>query len=124
MAGLAGLRDEAEDAIAINEAFDTDSLYRGPYKGNAPDLLMGYNHGYRISWDCASGVVAGPVFEDNVKAWSGDHIVDPRLVPGILLSSRPIMADDPHIVDLAPSILSQFGIRPPAHMEGRDLFEE
>jgi predicted AlkP superfamily phosphohydrolase/phosphomutase len=123
MRRLEGLRDEDEDAIAINEAFDTDRLYRGPYKGNAPDLLIGYNHGYRISWDCASGVVAGPVFEDNVKAWSGDHIVDPRLVPGILLCNRPVTLDDPHIVDLAPSILKQFGVVPPAHMEGRDLFE-
>ncbi len=35
-------------------------LYHGPYLGEAPDLLVGYNHGYRASWDCATGVVAGP----------------------------------------------------------------
>ncbi len=75
--------------MAINELWDTDRLYKGPYKGNAPDLLVGYNHGYRISWDGASGVVAGAVFEDNVKAWSGDHIVDPRIVPGIVLGQPP-----------------------------------
>ena len=50
-----GLVDDETGDVAINEAFDTDTLYRGPYKGNAPDLLMGYNHGYRISWDCACG---------------------------------------------------------------------
>ncbi len=123
MAKLAGLRDPERDEVAINEAFDTDAIYSGPYKGNAPDLLMGYNHGYRISWDCASGVVAGPVFEDNVKAWSGDHIVDPRLVPGILLSNHAIDRADPAILDLAPTILSLFGVRPPAYMEGRPLFD-
>ncbi len=96
-------------------------LYNGPYKGNAPDLLVGYNHGYRISWDGATGVVAGPVFEDNVKAWSGDHIVDPRIVPGIVLSSHPIDKEDPAILDLAPTALSFFGIRPPAHMEGAPI---
>ena len=122
-AQLDGLRDEEKDEIAINEAFDTDRLYRGPYKGNAPDLLIGYNHGYRISWDCASGVVAGSVFEDNTKAWSGDHIVDPRLVPGVFLSNHPIDADDPGIVDLAPTALTLFGLRPPAHMEGRPVVE-
>ncbi len=123
-ANLQGLVDTETGDIAINEAFDTDTLYRGPYKGNAPDLLMGYNHGYRISWDCASGVVAGEVFEDNVKAWSGDHIVDPRLVPGILLCNHEVSSADPHIVDLAPTVLTLFGIRPAAHMDGRPLLDK
>jgi predicted AlkP superfamily phosphohydrolase/phosphomutase len=120
---LGGLVDDDTGEVAINDAFDTDKLYRGPYKGNAPDLLMGYNHGYRISWDCASGVVAGPVFEDNVKAWSGDHIVDPRLVPGIFLCSQRVDIEDPHITDFAPTALALFGIRPPGHMDGRQLFD-
>jgi predicted AlkP superfamily phosphohydrolase/phosphomutase len=120
---LDGLMDAEKSEVAINEAFDTDRLYRGPYKGNAPDLLMGYNHGYRISWDCASGVVAGPVFEDNAKAWSGDHIVDPRLVPGIFLANHPIDRPDPAIIDLAPTALSLFGVRPPPHMEGKPIVE-
>jgi len=123
-ANLQGMIDEETGDIAINEAFDTDVLYRGPYKGNAPDLLMGYNHGYRISWDCASGVVAGAVFEDNVKAWSGDHIVDPRLVPGILLCNHNVSSDDPHIVDLAPTVLTLFGIQPAAHMDGTPLLDK
>jgi predicted AlkP superfamily phosphohydrolase/phosphomutase len=118
-----GLVDEEIGDVAINEVFDTDTLYRGPYKGNAPDLLVGYNHGYRISWDCASGVVAGAVFEDNVKAWSGDHIVDPRLVPGIFLANHDIQKDDPAIIDLAPTALSLFGVRPPAHMEGTAIID-
>jgi predicted AlkP superfamily phosphohydrolase/phosphomutase len=122
-AKLKDLIDEETGDVAINEAFDTDKLYRGPYKGNAPDLLMGYNHGYRISWDCASGVVAGGVFEDNVKAWSGDHIVDPRLVPGILLSNHDVTSDNPHIVDLAPTVLTLFGVRPPAHMDGSKILD-
>jgi len=123
-ANLQGLVDEETGDVAINEAFDTDTLYRGPYKGNAPDLLMGYNHGYRISWDCASGVVAGEVFEDNVKAWSGDHIVDPRLVPGILLCNHEVSSEDPHIVDLAPTVLTLFGVRPADHMDGTPLLDK
>ena len=118
-----GLVDEEKGDVAINEIFDTDKLYRGPYKGNAPDLLVGYNHGYRISWDCASGVVAGAIFEDNVKAWSGDHIVDPRLVPGIFLANHDIQKDDPAIIDLAPTALTLFGLRPPAHMEGTAIVD-
>lgn len=119
---LGGLVDEEAGEVGINELFDTAEIYDGPYTGNAPDLLIGYNHGYRTSWDCATGVVAGPVFEDNTKAWSGDHCVDPRLVPGVLFCSHPIDDDDPALIDLAPSALRLFGITPPAHMDGKPLF--
>ena len=66
-------------------------------------------------------MVAGPVFEDNVKAWSGDHSIDPRLVPGVLFCSRPIDSDDPALVDIAPTALALFGITPPAYMDGKPL---
>ena len=102
--------------------FDTASIYDGPYTGNAPDLLAGYNTGYRVSWDCASGVVAGPVFEDNTKAWSGDHCIDPRLVPGVFFCSRPIDKADPALIDIAPTALHLFGVDIPRHIEGTSLF--
>lgn len=119
-----GLRDEERSAVGINAAFDAEDLYTGPYKGNAPDLIVGYNDGYRVSWDCAVGVVAGPVFSDNTKAWSGDHCVDPRLVPGIFFSSRPVDRDDDlSLLDMAPTALALFGIDKPDYMEGESVFD-
>lgn len=118
---LRGLRDEEKKAVGINEAFDTAQIYDGPYLESAPDFVIGYNAGYRTSWDCATGVVAGPVFEDNVKAWSGDHCIDPRLVPGVFFCNRKITAEQPALVDIAPTALKLFGIEPPAHMDGRPL---
>ncbi len=120
-AKLLGLADVERGGIGIREAFDTASLYSGPYLENAPDLLIGYNEGYRTSWDCATGVVAAPVFEDNVKAWSGDHCIDPRLVPGVFFCNRAVTADEPALIDIAPTALKLFGIQPPAHMDGRPL---
>jgi predicted AlkP superfamily phosphohydrolase/phosphomutase len=119
IAKLKGLPDEEKADIGIREAFDPAALYSGPYLENGPDLIIGYNAGYRTSWDCATGVVAGPVFEDNVKAWSGDHCIDPRLVPGVFFCSRAIDAEEPHIVDIAPTALRLFGIQPPPYMDGR-----
>ena len=58
-----------------------------------------------------------------MKAWSGDHGVDPRIVPGVFFCNRPIDVDDPHLVDLAPTALQLFGIEAPAHMDGRVLFD-
>lgn len=123
MVKLAGLMDTEKSAVAINECFDTAQIYQGPYRLNAPDLVVGYNAGYRVSWDCATGIAAGPVFEDNVKAWSGDHCVDPRLVPGILFCNHPIDRQDPALIDVAPTALTLFGLEPPPYMEGRPLFE-
>ena len=120
---MSGLKDTEKDEVGINELFDTSMLYEGPYQRNAPDFIVGYNHGYRVSWDCASGMISGPVFEDNIKAWSGDHGIDPRLVPGVLFSNHPIDTEDPAIIDIAPTVLRLFGIEPPAHMDGKPIFE-
>ena len=123
IARISGLRDEERSYVGVRELFDTAKLYHGPYLREAPDLLVGFNEGYRTSWDCATGMASGPVFEDNVKAWSGDHIVDPRLVPGVFFCSERIDAQDPGIVDIAPTVLQLFGLATPAHMDGRPLFE-
>ena len=121
---MSGLRDEEADEIGINEVFETAALYQGPYLGNAPDFMVGYNDGYRVSWDCATGMISGPIFEDNTKAWSGDHCIDPRLVPGVFFCNYDIDDDDPGIVDIAPTALRLFGVAPPAHMDGKPLFAE
>jgi predicted AlkP superfamily phosphohydrolase/phosphomutase len=122
-ARLTGLRDATLDRVAIREAWPSESLYRGPYLDAAPDLIIGYADGYRASWDAAVGKVTSSVFSDNLKAWSGDHCVDPRLVPGVLFSNRAILAQDPGIEDMARTALELFGIAPPPHMEGKSLFQ-
>lgn len=122
MAGLSGLVDGEYGDTAINEVFDNAALHpSGPYRDNGPDLIVGYNSGYRASWGGAVGRVAGKVFSDNTKSWSGDHCIDPRLVPGVLFSNRKILSEDPGIGDLAPTILTQFGVNVPNHMTGKVL---
>jgi len=121
MGKLRGLPDDERSAVAVNEAFDPAALYSGPYLDNAPDLIIGYNAGYRTSWDCATGVVAGPVFEDNLKPWSGDHCIDPRLVSGVFFCNRRVDTPEPSLIDIAPTALRLFGIEPPPYMDGRPL---
>jgi predicted AlkP superfamily phosphohydrolase/phosphomutase len=121
MMKLARLPDEETGAVAILEAYEASAIYRGPYLGGAPDLIVGYAAGYRASWDAAIGKVTAQVFEDNNKAWSGDHCVDPHLVPGVLFSNRRVEADDPGIEDMAPTALRLFGIQPPEWMEGKPV---
>jgi predicted AlkP superfamily phosphohydrolase/phosphomutase len=89
IAKLNGLVDTETGEVAIREVMDTEALFSGPYLDNGPDLLLGYNRGYRSSWDCASGRVTEAIFEDNTKKWSGDHCVDPKLVPGCFFVIAP-----------------------------------
>lgn len=116
---LSGLVDPDSGRIGITGMFDCDQTYAGPYVDEAPDLLIGYGEGFRASWDSVMGKVTRTIFEDNVKAWSGDHCIDPRLVPGVLFANRKIEATDPSIVDVAPTLLKLFGIEPPKHLDGK-----
>ncbi len=118
---LSRLKDQENGDIAINKVFDRDELPPGPYKENCPDLIVGYNEGYRVSWDSVTGKVNTTVFEDNTKAWGGDHCIDPRIVPGILFCDRKINTKTPAIIDIAPTVLELFGVQPPQHMDGRSL---
>ncbi|MBC8357599.1 MAG: alkaline phosphatase family protein, partial [Candidatus Aminicenantes bacterium] len=120
---LTGLKDEERDTVAINKVFDRDELPSGPYINNCPDLIIGYNKGYRISWDSVTGKVNGIVFEDNIKAWSGDHCIDPEVVPGIFFCTKKINTTSPSIIDIAPTVLELFGLQVPYHMDGRSLLD-
>lgn len=121
-ARLTGLPDPDRNTIAIREAKLSRDVYRGPYLDAAPDLLIGFADGYRAAWDAATGKPGRSVFEDNDKHWSGDHCVDPALVPGVLFSTRKFEAKDPGIEDMAATALDLFGIPRPAWMEGKSLF--
>ncbi len=118
---LRGLTDPETGERPILDVFDTAKAYRGPYAGEAQDLIIGYAEGYRTSWESATGTVTPDIFYDNEKKWSGDHCLTPEAVPGVLFSSHPLRADDPAIVDLAPTILKAFGIDPPGYMDGKAL---
>ena len=116
---LNGLVDPASGGIGITGVFDCDAVFAGPYVDNAPDLIVGYGAGFRASWDSVTGRVTTQLFEDNTKAWSGDHCIDPRLVPGVLFCNRKIAEEKPAIVDVAPTILKLFGLGLPTYFDGK-----
>jgi hypothetical protein len=76
----------------------------------APDLIVGYAEGTRVSNESALGAATGSVFADNRSEWSGDHCMDHRAVPGILLTSRPLHQQAGSLDKIAGAILAEFGI--------------
>ena len=122
VAKLEAVRDK-DGRQVIRKVHRTDRAYAGPALRYAPDLIVGYSRDYRGSWKTALGDITHEVLLDNDSAWAADHCMDVSEVPGVLFSNRPIAAPNPSLVDLAPSILTEFGVKTPSTMEGRNVFK-
>ncbi|HJS73381.1 MAG TPA: alkaline phosphatase family protein [Vicinamibacteria bacterium] len=78
-----------------------------------PDIVVGTAKGTRVSGHSALGAVGKEALTDNVDEWSGDHLMDYKAVPGVLLTSRPLAKPAARLRDLAQSVLAEFGIDEP-----------
>jgi len=97
--------------------------FHGPEKDKGPDILVGYSRGYRSSSDSPLGLFPKEVFTDNHSPWSGDHCIDYRLVPGILVTNRRITSQTPTLADLTVSLLHEYGVPAPKDLAGKDVLE-
>ena len=113
--------DQEKNKKAIKAAYKREEIYRGPYSPNAPDIVVGYNVGYRVSWESAVNYVGTQLFSDNTRLWSGDHAFTRQDVPGIFFSNRKINGTEPTLADISPTVLAAFGIQSPSFIEGKNL---
>jgi len=120
---LLAVRDPKTGAPVITRMDIASQVYQGPYAHSGPDVIVGYNRGYRAGWKTILGAFPPDVLEDNTNPWSGDHCMDSSLVPGVLLSNRPIPDSAPALTDIAPTILAEFGIVKTRDMMGHSVFQ-
>ena len=103
--------DPATGLAAINKVYRREQVYSSAgHDDIAPDLIVGYAKGTRVSDESALGEFSGEVLTNNMSAWSGDHCMDPDTVPGILLTSRALRKPAPNLQSLAAALLAEFGI--------------
>jgi predicted AlkP superfamily phosphohydrolase/phosphomutase len=105
----------------IRKVYRADKVYSGPEVELSPDLIMGYCRGYRADLKTMEGILTREVLKDNTIAWTADHCFDPDEIPGVLFCNKPIGAEAPTLVDLAPTILAEFGVSKPATMTGSNV---
>jgi predicted AlkP superfamily phosphohydrolase/phosphomutase len=115
---LVKLTDTKDGQSVVRNVYKNKDIYSGSCINSSPDLVVGFQDGYRASWQTAIGGSPAEIIEDNLKKWSGDHIIDPSIVPGILLTNFKTNEGNPHQMDIAPTVLSCFGISA-YEMEGK-----
>ena len=119
---LEGIVDPATGERVISRAYVSSEWYHGPMVAEAPDIIVGYNRGYRASWATPLGRMPSEILENNLQKWGGDHCTDPEFTPGILLTNRKVRIERPALQDLTATILEVFDIERPPQMTGRNIF--
>lgn len=121
---LESLVDPETGEKPVTRVYRREEIYRDFDPRLVPDLRAANSAHYRIGWQTALGEVPPQIFEDNLKAWSGDHCSnDPALVPGVLFSTVRFARTDPGITDIHPTVLRLLGVRPPEGIDGQTLVD-
>jgi predicted AlkP superfamily phosphohydrolase/phosphomutase len=122
---LAGRLEEIVDFAngekVITRAYKARQSYHSSELPQAPDIIVGYNKGYRASWATPLGKIPRGILENNAEKWGADHCMDPQFLPGILLANRKIRAENPTLCDLTATILEAFEIPVPPEMVGKNI---
>ena len=122
-AKLLTMVDPADGARIIRAVYQRDDVYSGEYIGNAAELQVGMEEGYRVSWQTTLGGSPQGIVYDNMKKWSGDHGgYDFATTAGVLITGRPITTQTPSIMDIAPTVLKYFGLQVPGYIDGKPLW--
>jgi len=130
-------RDPETGERVVRKVYRRDDIFRGPHAANGPDLVVGFEEGYRVSWQTTLGGIdlqegpdggapRGAVLVPNDQNWSGDHCsLDPSIVPGIFFSNRrfapPPGDESAEVLHLGPTILSLAGVPVPDAMDRAPL---
>ena len=119
---LQTLRDPKDGSAVVFNVSRTDQIYHGSQAHLAPDMVVGWERGYRSSWETALGEVPPDLIADNEDEWRADHCIAAALVPGVFLSNRKSKLSHPWLADVTVTLLHEFGIPPGPGMGGHSIF--
>ena len=120
---LEDFKDPKNNQKIITHAYKREEIYYGNYVKDAPDIVIGFEPGYRMSWQSAIGGLTPEPVIDNLKKWNGDHIVDPLHVLGVLFTNFKTNNENPSLVDIAPTVLSLLNLDIPKEIDGMNLLK-
>lgn len=71
----------------VHHLHQRTEVFEGPLADYGPDMLVGYNAGYRASRETGMGEWGAEEIDQNKDHWGADHCFDAEIVPGVLFSS-------------------------------------
>jgi predicted AlkP superfamily phosphohydrolase/phosphomutase len=128
--GLLSWRDPETGESVVAQVLRGEQVYGGTMPGSRPDLVPALRHGYGLGRGEGLGrvMVGRPLIVANESPWSGGHEGPylPSDVPGVVVLWGPAMQGGSvpahaGLRDIAPTVLSQLGVKAPGAMAGRDL---
>jgi predicted AlkP superfamily phosphohydrolase/phosphomutase len=110
---------------AALSVYKTDDIFAGPCRSHMPDIIVQWNEEARVTTAlltekyglvCSAhpGCALPPYYSGNHRPHAFSLVVGPDIPRGERLEGA-------HILDLAPTLLSRFGITPPVYMDGKAL---
>jgi predicted AlkP superfamily phosphohydrolase/phosphomutase len=118
---LEALKDPKGGMSVVLEMYRGTEIYSGPRTSEGPDLVVGYNKGYGCSDESTLGEITEEIIEDNTSRWSGNHLMSPDVVPGVLLMNRKLSSDGHDLTDVTATVLSHYGIQTLPGMTGEPI---
>ncbi len=120
-ARLEALRDPKTGARVVLRVDRAETVYSDERRAEGPDLVVGYDRGYGASDESTLGEITEAVMEDNRSRWSGNHLMSPDVVPGVLLTNRQLSGSGYDLTDLTVTLLAHYGLSPSPGMVGREI---
>jgi predicted AlkP superfamily phosphohydrolase/phosphomutase len=122
-AKLLTMTDPEDGTHIIRAVYKRDDIYSGPFLGNAAELQVGMDEGYRVSWQTTLGGSPAGIVYKNDRKWSADHGgYDYLITSGVFVTNQKFGSKDPRIIDIAPTVLKFFGVSIPGDIDGKPLF--
>jgi predicted AlkP superfamily phosphohydrolase/phosphomutase len=116
-------RDPENGQPVVSHVYPSKEFYHGEQLEKAPDIIVGYNHGYRNSDESALGNFTQEVLRPNLNKWSGDHCMSPEHIPGIVVANKPLAVKDPCLSDFAATVLDLFELDDEPPPRSRKIFK-
>ena len=123
IAGLEALTDDDRGGVRpVRNAWQAAEIYSAARRAEAPDIVVGYDAGYGCSDDSTLGGTAAVLIEDQTRGFTGNHLMDAEVVPGVLLTNRRLTSDGHDLTDLTATLLDHYGLPPAEGMIGTSIF--
>jgi predicted AlkP superfamily phosphohydrolase/phosphomutase len=124
---VTAMTNPTNGALAARAVYKTDDIYQGPCRSHMPDIIINWNDDAKITTELLTAKYGVARSKEPGCAvppyYTGNHRPNAFMIslgPDI---SQGAVCEGTSILDLAPTILHQFGIAPPDYMDGRVLSE-